>query len=54
MKKYPLTPAIANIPTEGEYVLSEEKRTEQKNESIAAEDKNLPPLNQKLPMQASG
>lgn len=49
VKKYPLTPAIANIPTEGEYVLSEEKRTEQKNESIAAEDKNLPPAESETP-----
>lgn len=41
VKKYPLTSAIGNAPGEGEYVLSEEERTDHKTESIGGEDKNL-------------
>ena len=49
VKKYPLTPASGTTPNEGEYVLSEEKRTDDKTESIGGEDKNLPPAESETP-----
>ncbi len=51
VKKYPLTP-VANgttTPNEGEYVLSEVERTNDKTESIGGEDKNLPPAESETP-----
>lgn len=51
VKKYPLTPAASGTttPNEGEYVLSEEKRTDGKTESIGGEGKVLPPAESKTP-----
>lgn len=51
VKKYPLTPAASGTttPNEGEYVLSEEKRTDDKTESIGGEDKVLPPAESETP-----
>ena len=51
VKKYPLTPAAGGTttPNEGEYVLSEEERTDHKTESIGGEDKNLPPAESETP-----
>lgn len=51
VKKYPLTPAASGTttPNEGEYVLSDVERTNDKTESIGGEDKNLPPAESKTP-----
>lgn len=51
VKKYPLTPAAGGTttPNEGEYVLSEEKRTDDKTELIGGEDKVLPPAELETP-----
>lgn len=51
VKKYPLTPAAGGTttPNEGEYVLSEEKRTDDKTELIGGEDKVPPPAESKTP-----
>lgn len=49
VKKYPLKRASTGTPNEGEYVLSEEDRTEHKTESIGDEDKNLPPAESETP-----
>ena len=50
VKKYPLIEAKAgSIPKEGEYVLSEEERTDHKTESIGGENKDLPPAESKTP-----
>lgn len=49
VKKYPLNQASTGTPNEGEYVLSEEERTDHKTESIGGEDKNLPPAESKTP-----
>lgn len=51
VKKYPLTPAAGGTttPNEGEYVLSDVERTNDKIESIGGEDKNLLPAESKTP-----
>lgn len=51
VKKYPLTPATGGTTTlnEGEYVLSEVERKNDKTESIGGEDKVLPPAESETP-----
>ncbi|MDE5701901.1 MAG: hypothetical protein K2I15_05765 [Bacteroides sp.] len=51
VKKYPLTPATGGTTTlnEGEYVLSEVERKNDKTESIGGKDKVLPPAESETP-----